>query len=200
MDANVDQAWEMPVQIMDTVTDTREILAHAKKQAEERNLQDYVVFDVDSHIVESFRWDDVVQYIDDPVIREQALTSERGGPLWPEHRCRASIPGRGGAHSARTGAGRTRRRDRRSSLCGPDAARHGVHRNRLHGRVSHVNAPTGNVAPASHADPARQCLQPLFGGAHAQCRPSDQIVAVSAFQRSGGGSSHRGGMLVKPPA
>ena len=80
MDANVDQAWEMPVQIMDTVTDTREILAHAKKQAEERNLQDYVVFDVDSHIVESFRWDDVVQYIDDPVIREQALTSERGAP------------------------------------------------------------------------------------------------------------------------
>ena len=81
MDANVDQAWEMPVQIMDTVTDTREILAHAKKQAEERNLQDYVVFDVDSHIVESFRWDDVVQYIDDPVIREQALTSERGAPM-----------------------------------------------------------------------------------------------------------------------
>ena len=80
MDARTNQVLDVPVQIMETVTDTREILAHAKQQAEERNLQDYVIFDVDSHIVESFHWNDLVQYIDDPVIREQALTSERGAP------------------------------------------------------------------------------------------------------------------------
>ena len=57
---------QFPVQVMDAVTDTREVLAHAKQQAEERNLQDYVVFDVDSHIIESLHWKDIAQYIEDP--------------------------------------------------------------------------------------------------------------------------------------
>ena len=68
---------QFPVQVMDAVTDTRETLAHAKQQAEERNLQDYVVFDVDSHIIETLHWKDIAQYIEDPVIRSQAMTSEK---------------------------------------------------------------------------------------------------------------------------
>jgi len=68
---------QFPVQVMDAVTDTRETLAHAKQQAEERNLQDYVVFDVDSHIIETLHWKDIAQYIEDPVIRSEAMTSKK---------------------------------------------------------------------------------------------------------------------------
>ncbi len=77
MESEVQVERQFPVQVMDAVTDTREILANAKRQSEERNLQDYVVFDVDSHIIESLHWKDVAKYIEDPVIRSQAMTSER---------------------------------------------------------------------------------------------------------------------------
>ena len=54
-------------------TDTRDILAHARLQAEKRNYKDYVIFDVDSHHSDNASWRDVVEYIEDPVVRAHAI-------------------------------------------------------------------------------------------------------------------------------
>lgn len=63
----------LPTQVIDTTTDSREILAHAKREARRRNLQDWFVADIDAHHVETVSWSEIVKYIDDPVIREQAI-------------------------------------------------------------------------------------------------------------------------------
>ncbi|MBB6309063.1 amidohydrolase family protein [Xanthobacter tagetidis] len=70
-------------QQIDVYTDTREVLAHAKRNARLRGLQDWFVVDIDAHHVETVSWKEVVQYIEDPVIRDNAMRyqSERiGGP------------------------------------------------------------------------------------------------------------------------
>jgi predicted TIM-barrel fold metal-dependent hydrolase len=63
----------LPSQVIDTSTDTREILAHANRVARQRGLQDWFVVDIDAHHVETVHWGEVVKYIDDPVIRDQAM-------------------------------------------------------------------------------------------------------------------------------
>src|ERR1700739_2472023 len=61
-------------------------LAHAAQQARERNYQDFLIVDVDPHHYESESYKDVFEYIENPVIRRQAVESaKRGG--------RASMPG-----------------------------------------------------------------------------------------------------------
>ena len=72
-----------PTQQIDVYTDTREVLAHAKKHALLRGLDDWFICDVDAHHMESVHWAEIVQYIEDPVVRDNALRyqSERvGGP------------------------------------------------------------------------------------------------------------------------
>ena len=69
----VGETKEVPVQQIDVYTDTRDILAHAKRQAEERRYRDFTIFDVDSHIIETMNWHEVAEYIEDPVIRDNAL-------------------------------------------------------------------------------------------------------------------------------
>ncbi len=63
----------LPSQVIDTSTDTREILAHAARVAKQRGLQDWFVVDIDAHHVETVHWGEVVKYIDDPVIRDTAM-------------------------------------------------------------------------------------------------------------------------------
>ena len=53
-------------------TDTRELLAHAKRDARKRGFQDWLICDIDAHHVETVSWKEIVTYIEDPVIREQA--------------------------------------------------------------------------------------------------------------------------------
>lgn len=53
-------------------TDTRDLLAHARRDAQRRGLRDWFVCDIDAHHVESVSWKEIVTYIEDPVIREQA--------------------------------------------------------------------------------------------------------------------------------
>ncbi|WP_158912567.1 amidohydrolase family protein [Caulobacter sp. S45] len=70
-----------PIQIIDGLTDTRDVLAHARKNALKRGLADWFICDVDAHHVESISWHEVVKYIEDPVIRDNAMRfhSERTG-------------------------------------------------------------------------------------------------------------------------
>lgn len=60
-------------QQIDVYTDTRDVLAHARRNAVKRGLQDWFVVDIDAHHVESVSWKEVVTYIEDPVIRDNAM-------------------------------------------------------------------------------------------------------------------------------
>jgi uncharacterized protein len=53
----------LPAQVIDTTTDSREILRHARNAALRRKLQEWFVVDVDAHHVETVSWNEVVQYI-----------------------------------------------------------------------------------------------------------------------------------------
>ncbi len=70
---------------IDDWTDSREILAHARQQAERRGFDDVFIVDIDSHIDDGKDWPRVTEYIDDPVIREAASAfgdgSKRGAFL-----------------------------------------------------------------------------------------------------------------------
>ena len=54
-------------------TDTRDILAHARRNAVKRGLQDWFVCDIDAHHVETVSWKEIVTYIEDPVVRDNAI-------------------------------------------------------------------------------------------------------------------------------
>ena len=59
---------------------TTNALAHATEQAHARNYQDFLIVDVDSHHYENESYREVFQYIDNPVIRREAIIHiERGG-------------------------------------------------------------------------------------------------------------------------
>ena len=77
----------LPTQVIDTSTDSREILKHARLAARRRNLQDWFVVDVDAHHVETVSWNEIVQYIDDPVVRDQALHFHKLGTKTQTDEC-----------------------------------------------------------------------------------------------------------------
>src|SRR5580704_12133940 len=51
--------------------DTTNHLAHAAQQAEDRRYEDFMIIDVDSHHYETGSFNDILQYIEDPVMRDQ---------------------------------------------------------------------------------------------------------------------------------
>lgn len=63
-----------------TRTDTREILANARRDAERFGLDDYFIVDVDSHHVELDSWPDIIARIADPVLRD---TGQQMIKNWP---------------------------------------------------------------------------------------------------------------------
>ena len=64
-------------------SDTREILANARRDIERYNLRDYFIVDVDSHHVELDSWHEILAYIDDPVLRRSGMTMSE---IWPNAR------------------------------------------------------------------------------------------------------------------
>lgn len=60
--------------------DTTQHLKNAARQAHERNYKDFLIVDVDGHHYESEHYREVFQYIEDPVIRRNAIEGlKRGG-------------------------------------------------------------------------------------------------------------------------
>ncbi|MDT7656618.1 MAG: uncharacterized protein QOF38_1333, partial [Pseudonocardiales bacterium] len=57
-----------PTQEITTRTDTREILANARRDTERYHLDDYFIVDVDSHHVELDSWPDIIARIENPVL------------------------------------------------------------------------------------------------------------------------------------
>jgi len=58
-------------------SDTRDILAHARHEAESAGIDDWFIVDVDAHHMESISWAEIVQRIEDPVIRDQAVRFQK---------------------------------------------------------------------------------------------------------------------------
>ena len=73
MDIAINRAEQHPIQEIDTTTDSRDYLAHARKDAERKGFLDWLIVDIDAHHVESVSWPEITQYIDDPVVRHQAM-------------------------------------------------------------------------------------------------------------------------------
>ena len=59
--------------------DTRTLLAHANQQAIQRRYEDFLIVDVDGHHWEMMSFPQILQYIEDPVLRDQARYQGYGG-------------------------------------------------------------------------------------------------------------------------
>jgi predicted TIM-barrel fold metal-dependent hydrolase len=71
MDSGVEQTRELPQQI-DTKTDTRDILARETRYQKEKGFHDWTIVDVDAHHSEMSSWREVVEYLDDPILKHYA--------------------------------------------------------------------------------------------------------------------------------
>ena len=56
-----------------TEYDTRVALEHAANQAVERRYEEFMIVDVDSHHYETESFKEIAKYIDDPVLRHEAV-------------------------------------------------------------------------------------------------------------------------------
>ena len=64
-------------------TDSREILANARRDIARFDLSKYFIVDVDSHHVELDSWGEILDYIEDPVLRRSGKTMSE---MWPNAR------------------------------------------------------------------------------------------------------------------
>ena len=75
MELIADRGRRVPVEELNT---TR-LLAHAKKQAQQRKFDDILIVDVDAHHYENECMDDILPFIENEVIRQLALASRAKG-------------------------------------------------------------------------------------------------------------------------
>ena len=80
MDSGVEQTRELPEQIT-IKTDTRDILARETKYQIEKGFHDWTIVDVDAHHSEMSSWREVIEYLDDPILKHyaQEFQSRTGG-------------------------------------------------------------------------------------------------------------------------
>ena len=68
----VDPRVKTLVPMHDHFTPEREMLAHARRQADELGLDDYFVVDVDSHRDPGSVWPAILRYMENPVMRSNS--------------------------------------------------------------------------------------------------------------------------------
>jgi len=73
-------AAEHPVQQITTHTDSREILANARRDIARYHLEDYFIVDVDSHHVEFDSWNEILDRLENPVLRHNAKAMTQDWP------------------------------------------------------------------------------------------------------------------------
>ncbi len=74
------QATKHPVQQITTRTDSREILANARRDIERYKLHDYFIVDVDAHHVEFDSWNEILDHLENPVLRHNAKVMTQDWP------------------------------------------------------------------------------------------------------------------------
>ena len=92
--------------------DTKTLLAHANQQAIQRRYEDFLIVDVDGHHYENMSYAEIFEYIDDPVMRDQAKYQGYG---------RGGITTASSAAAIRISMGRVTRnpREQQGSRCRP---------------------------------------------------------------------------------
>ena len=74
MDLLADRGRRVPIEELNT----SRLLGHARKQAHERNLDDVLIADINSHHYENECYDDFLPFIENDVLRQLVLS--RGAP------------------------------------------------------------------------------------------------------------------------
>ncbi len=87
------KARRRDVQEITTATDTREILANCARQTKQYGLDKYFIVDVDAHHVENDSWPDILTYIEDEVVRYNALAMVKNWPYAKNWAMMSSAPG-----------------------------------------------------------------------------------------------------------
>src|SRR6185312_6679613 len=59
--------------------DTSKLLAHARAQAEARGYDKFPIVDVDSHHYELESFHEILEYMDDPVLQQLAMSASQTG-------------------------------------------------------------------------------------------------------------------------
>lgn len=72
MDTKVMQGRANPIQELNTQSDTRDYLGNSERDAKARGYGDWLIIDIDAHHTETVHWHEVIEYIPDPVVRDQA--------------------------------------------------------------------------------------------------------------------------------
>ena len=187
----------LPTQVIDTSTDSREILKHARIAARRRKLQDWFVVDVDAHHVETVSWNEVVQYIEDPVDPRSGAAlppgPHRRSALRSQRRSRPALSERGRPHPASGRPAREGRRHQRSPRRDADPPRHGFARRRQHGGVPDAHAVPRPASAARDGGLAVTRLQQVDAGKAAVGGRPHQVPGRAALQHAGGVRAHRAG-------
>jgi uncharacterized protein len=77
---SVSTAREHAVQQITTRTDSREILANAHRDIARLHLDDYFIVDVDAHHVEFDSWSEILDHLENPVLRHNAKSMTQNWP------------------------------------------------------------------------------------------------------------------------
>jgi predicted TIM-barrel fold metal-dependent hydrolase len=83
-------------------SDTRETLRNAVKYRDARRLQDYFIVDLDTHHFETSSWNEIVDYIEDPILKAEANSFKRT----PEARLRPVLLHANGDMFSQSASGR----------------------------------------------------------------------------------------------
>ena len=75
MDAKVNQPTA--IEEIGIYSDTRDILANARRDAQKRGISDWFIVDVDAHHMERISRAEVEQHLEDPVVRDQAVRFQK---------------------------------------------------------------------------------------------------------------------------
>ena len=187
----------LPTQVIDTSTDSREILKHARVAARRRKLQDWFVVDVDAHHVETVSWNEVVQYIEDPVVRDQAQHFHKDRIGAPPYGLNGDLGLRyqsvGGRIPASGRPAREGRRHQRSPRRDAHPPRHGFARRGQHGGLPDTHAVPRPSSPARDGGLAVTRLQQVDAGKSAVGGRPHQVPGLAALQHSGGVRARRAG-------
>jgi uncharacterized protein len=68
---------------------TTRLLAHARKQAVQRNLDDILIVDVDAHHYENEHYNDILPYMENEVFKQSACSKPSGATAARSTKCLA---------------------------------------------------------------------------------------------------------------
>ena len=91
MDLIADRGRRVPIEELNT---TR-LLAHARKQAHQRNLDDMVIVDVDAHHYENESYDEILPYMENDVLRQLTMAAGTKGGRGTRPAEPGRLPGHG---------------------------------------------------------------------------------------------------------